>query len=43
MTCKRSRFRDQTFGVLRSYKTFAYGVTYQTARRDLRLEIRRGF
>ena len=40
---QRSRFRDQTFGLLRSYKTFAYGVTYQTARRDLRLEIRRGF
>ena len=37
---QRNRFRDQTFGVLRSYKTFAYGVTYQTARRDLRLEIR---
>ena len=38
-----NRFRDQTFGLLRSYKTFAYGVTYQTARRDLRLEIRQGF
>ena len=40
---ERNRFRDQTFGILRSYKTFAYGVTYQTARRDLRLEIREGF
>lgn len=38
-----NRFRDQTFGILRSYKTFAYGVTYQSARRDLRLEIREGF
>ena len=40
---QRNRFRDETFGILRSYKTFAYGVTYQTARRDLRLEIRQGF
>ena len=40
---QRGRFRDETFGILRSYKTFAYGVTYQTARRDLRLEIREGF
>ncbi len=40
---QQNRFRDQTFGILRSYKTFAYGVTYQTARRDLRLEIREGF
>ena len=40
---QRNRFRDETFGILRSYKTFAYGVTYQTARRDLRLEVREGF
>ena len=40
---QQNRFRDETFGILRSYKTFAYGVTYQTARRDLRLEIRNGF
>ena len=40
---QRSRFRDETFGILRSYKTFAYGITYQTARRDLRLEVREGF
>ena len=40
---QQNRFRDQTYGILRSYKTFAYGVTYQTARRDLRLEIRQGF
>ncbi len=39
----RRRLRDQRFGVLRSYKTFAYGVTYQTARRELKLELRRGF
>ena len=38
-----NRFRDETFGILRSYKTFAYGIAYQTARRDLRLEIRSGF
>ena len=40
---QQGRFRDETFGILRSYKNFAYGVTYQTARRDLRLEIREGF
>ena len=40
---QQGRFRDETFGILRSYKTFAYGLTYQTARRDLRLEIRQGF
>ena len=40
---QQGRFRDETFGILRSYKTFAYGVTYQTSRRDLRLEIRQGF
>ena len=40
---QQSRFRDQTFGVLRSYKTFAYGLAYQTSRHDLRLEIRQGF
>lgn len=39
----RNEFRDKTFGLLRSYKTFAYGVVYQTARRDLRLEVRQGF
>ena len=37
------RFRDTTFGLLRSYKTFAYGVEFQTARRDLRLEVRQAF
>jgi hypothetical protein len=39
----RRAFRDKTFGILRSYKTFAYGVSYQTARHDLRLEFRSGF
>lgn len=36
-------FRDKSFGLLRSYKTFAYGVVYQQARKDLRFEIRNGF
>ena len=40
---QRGTLRDATFGILRSYKTFAYGVTFQTARRDLRLEVRQGF
>lgn len=40
---QRQSFRDETFGILRSYKTFAYGIAYQTARRDLRLELRAGF
>ena len=39
----QSRVRDATFGILRSYKVFAYGLVYQTARRDLRLEVRSGF
>ena len=39
----QSKLRDATFGILRSYKVFAYGVVYQTARRDLRLEVRSGF
>jgi hypothetical protein len=37
------RLRDKSIGVLRNYKTFAYGLIYQTARRDLRLELRAGF
>ena len=36
-------FRDRTVGVLRNYKTFAYGVVYQSARNELRAEIRQGF
>jgi len=39
----RSSVRDSTFGFLRSYKVFAYGVVYQTSRRDLRLEVRSAF
>ena len=39
----RSRIRDSSFGVLRNYKTFAYGVEYQTARRELKLAFRNGF
>ncbi len=39
----QSKVRDSTFGLLRSYKVFAYGVVYQTARRDLRLEVRSAF
>ncbi|HEX8551173.1 MAG TPA: hypothetical protein VF681_06410 [Abditibacteriaceae bacterium] len=37
------KLRDERFGLLRNYKTFAYGVTYQTARRELKLEFRQGF
>lgn len=39
----RSKVRDSTFGLLRSYKVFAYGLVYQTSRRDLRLEVRSAF
>ena len=39
----QQRLRDQTFGILRSYKDFAYGVVYQTSRKELRLEIRQNF
>ncbi|WP_157947752.1 hypothetical protein [Abditibacterium utsteinense] len=39
----RRSFRDKSFGILRSYKVFAYGVVYQAARQDLRLEVRQGF
>lgn len=39
----RNQLRDTRFGLLRNYKTFAYGLTYQTARRELKLEIRQGF
>ncbi|MBV9865079.1 MAG: hypothetical protein JO316_06990 [Abitibacteriaceae bacterium] len=37
------RLRDSTFGLLRSYKVFAYGLVYQSAHRELRLEVREGF
>lgn len=39
----RRALRDASFGVLRSYKVFAYGLVYQRARQDLRLEVRQGF
>jgi len=39
----RRVLRDKSVGVLRNYKTFAYGLVYQTARRDLRLELRSSF
>ena len=39
----RKEFRDQLFGLLRSYKVFAYGVTYNTARREVKLAFRNGF
>lgn len=39
----QSKVRDASFGLLRSYKVFAYGVVYQTTRRDLRLELRSAF
>lgn len=36
-------FRDKSFGIMRNYKTFAYGLMYNTARRELSLEFRQGF
>jgi hypothetical protein len=39
----RDTLRDRSIGVLRNYKTFAYGVIYESARRDLRLEVRSNF
>jgi len=38
-----NEFRDKSFGILRNYKTFAYGLTYNTAHRQLSLEFRQGF
>jgi hypothetical protein len=38
-----NEFRDKSFGILRNYKTFAYGLTYNTAHRELSLEFRQGF
>jgi|GEM_PF-2323397 len=40
---ERGELRDKSFGILRNYKTFAYGVTYQSARNEVRFEIRQGF
>jgi hypothetical protein len=39
----QNRFREEKFGILRNYKTFAYGLTYSTAREELRFEVRQGF
>ncbi len=39
----RRELRDTTFGILRNYKTFAYGVTYQSSRKEIKIEIRQGF
>ncbi|HVF11425.1 MAG TPA: hypothetical protein VNA16_11510 [Abditibacteriaceae bacterium] len=39
----RKEFRNKLFGIMRSYKTFAYGIAYDTARREVRLEFRNGF
>lgn len=39
----RKTFRDKSIGLLRNYKTFAYGLTYQSSRNELRLELRQGF
>lgn len=38
-----NEFREKSFGILRNYKTFAYGLTYSTAHRELSLEFRQGF
>ena len=40
---QQNRLRDQSVGLLRSYKDFAYGVVYQSSRREARVEIRQGF
>ncbi len=39
----QKKLRDQTYGVLRAYKEFAYGLVYQTSRREVRVEVREGF
>jgi len=39
----RKELREKSFGLLRNYKTFAYGLTYQASRQELQLEIRQGF
>jgi hypothetical protein len=40
---ERGELRDTSYGILRNYKTFAYGVSYRSARNELRFEIRQGF
>jgi hypothetical protein len=39
----QKKLRDESIGLLRSYKNFAYGITYDSARRDISLEFRTGF
>lgn len=39
----QKKMRDRSIGLLRAYKSFAYGVIYDSAREDLRLEFRAGF
>jgi hypothetical protein len=39
----RKDLRDASFGLLRTYKAFAYGMTYNTARSNLNFELRTGF
>ncbi len=39
----RHDLRDASFGLLRAYKSFAYGLTYNTARSSLHFEMRTGF
>lgn len=39
----QNRLRDERFGLLRSYKNFAYGVSYQAARKSFSLDLRSGF
>jgi hypothetical protein len=39
----RKQLRDKSIGILRSYKTFAYGLTYRAARNEIGLEVREGF
>ena len=39
----RKQLRERKFGLLRNYKTFAYGVTYQASRQELQFEVRQGF
>ncbi len=39
----RQQLRERTFGILRNYKTFAYGLTYQSSRQELQFQVRQGF
>ena len=39
----RKQLRERTFGILRNYKTFAYGLTYQSSRQELQFQVRQGF